>query len=289
VALTPEAHAGAIEVVDDSGEKIVLERPAKRIIALYGAYNEILAAMGLESRLVGRTSADRLPPSILAKPSIGTHMRPNVELVLALKPDLIVQGAGRRQAMMPVNQLRRQNLNVAVFNPISFSDLFSVVLRLGELTGEPGKAAGLVASLRTRLKAVKDRLKGVERRPTVFFEVRYPNLLAAGRRSIVNDVIEHAGGSNCVKVDKKLIRLNMEALILADPDFYIIQRGPMNRNPEPPAERPHFRILECVRKGRIMTVDEQVFSRPGPRSVEAVEQLAAFLHAESHKDLRTTK
>jgi len=283
------AQAGAIEIVDDSGRMIVLERPATRIIALYGAYNEILAAMGLESRLVGRTRADRLPPSILARPSIGTHMRPNVELVLALKPDLIVQGAGRRQAMMPVNQLRRQNLNVAVFNPVTFSDLFSVVSRLGALTGEPGRAAELVASLRTRLEAVKERLEGVTRRPKVFFEVRYPNLLAAGRRSIVNDVIEHAGGSNCVKVDKKLIRLNMEALISANPDFYIIQRGPMNRNPGPPSERPHFPILESVRKGRVMTVDEQLFSRPGPRSVEAVEQLADFLFGESHADRHTPK
>lgn len=283
------AQARAIEVVDDSGRKIVLERPAKRIIALYGAYNEILAAMGLESRLVGRTRADRLPPSILSRPSIGTHMRPNVELVLALKPDLIVQGAGRRQAMMPVNQLRSQNLNVAVFNPVTFSDLFSVVLRLGVLTGEPDRATALVASLRTRLKAVKEGLEGVTRRPKVFFEVRYPNLLAAGKRSIVNDVIEHAGGSNCVKVDKKLIRLNMEALISADPDVYVIQRGPMNRNPGPPSQRPHFGILESVREGRVMTVDEQVFSRPGPRSVEAVEQLADFLLGESHAEPRTSK
>ena len=81
------AWADEIHVKDDTGRELVLERPAERIIALYGAYNEILAAMGLEDRLVGRTKADVLPPSILSRPSIGTHMRPNVELVLALEPD----------------------------------------------------------------------------------------------------------------------------------------------------------------------------------------------------------
>lgn len=273
------ALATPVEVVDDAGRKIHLDRPAGRVIALYGAYNEILAAMGLESRIVGRTKADLLPPSIVPKPSIGTHMRPNVEIVLSLKPDLIIQSAGRREAMIPVNQLRSQGLNVAVFDPKSFSDLFSVVRRLGVLTGEPAAAEQLVSNLEDRLNRVKKLLRESSFRPKVVFEVRYPNLLCAGRNTIVNDVIEHAGGTNCVTGDKKMVRVDMELLISCSPDYYIIQRGPMNRDPQSPFNRPHFDVLEAIRNGRIMTVDEQVFSRPGPRSVEAVEQLARFIHA----------
>ncbi len=272
------ALAKAVEVVDDAGLTISLDRPAARIIALYGAYNEILAAMGLESRIVGRTKADLLPLSIVSKPSIGTHMRPNVEIVLSLKPDLIIQSAGRREAMVPVNQLRSQGLNVAVFDPNSFSDLFSVIRRLGLLTGEPAAAEQLVSNLEDRLKRVRDLLARSPARPKVFFEIRYPNLLCAGRKTIVNDVIEHAGGTNCVNADKRVVRTDMEFLISCNPDYYIVQRGPMNRDPQPPAGRPHFEVLEAVRSGRIMTVDEQEFSRPGPRSVEAVERLAQFIH-----------
>jgi iron complex transport system substrate-binding protein len=281
LATGTDSRAGNIHVEDDFGGTISLDSPAMRIIALYGAYNEVLAAMGLENRLVGRTKADRLPPSILSKPSIGTHMRPNVEMVLALKPDLIVQGAGRRQAMMPVIQLRNQGLRVAVFNPTTFDGLFSTIRRIGVLTGESARADRLIGSLQGRLAAVKRRLRGDPRRPRVFFEVRYPNLLAAGKRSIVNDVISRAGGVNCVTVDKKLVRMNMEALVSASPDYYIVQKGPMNRNPVPPRKRPHFTILEAVRTGRVANVDEQVFSRPGPRSVDAVEQLAAVLHPDA--------
>jgi iron complex transport system substrate-binding protein len=274
------ARANEIRVMDDAGFELVLARPAERIIALYGAYNEILAAMGLEDRLVGRTKADVLPPSILSKPSIGTHMRPNVELVLALKPDLIIQSLGRREATLVVEQLRRHGRTVAVFQPHSFTELFDVIERLGLLTGEPEAASGLIQSLRARLKAVEDRLRSIRRRPKVFFEVRYPNLLGAGRESIVNDVIERSGGMNCLDVHKKLVRIGMEALIESDPDVYVIQEGPMNRSPSSPADRSHFSVLEAVREGRILKVDEQVFSRPGPRSVDAVEALAAFLHPE---------
>jgi iron complex transport system substrate-binding protein len=70
----------------------------------------------------------------------------------------------------------------------------------------------------------------------------------------------------------------MEALIACNPEAYVIQRGPMNPNPGVPEARPHFGILRAVKEGRVLFVDEQVYSRPGPRSIDAVEELAAFLH-----------
>ena len=249
-----------------------------RIISLYGAYNEILAAIGLEDRIVGRTTADKEPPSILSKPSIGTHMRPNIEIILGLKPDLTIQSAGRNEALATVQQIEQEGIPVAVFDPSSFTELFDVIERLGILTGASVEAEQLIGRLQDRLNRIEVRLKGITHRPSVFFEVRYPNLLAAGQNSIVNDVIRYAGGDNCVKKEKKLMRIGMEALIECNPEAYIVQRGPMNQNPSDPSSRPHFQVLEAVKKGRILVVDEQVYSRPGPRSVDAVEQLAAFLH-----------
>lgn len=271
------AQTLCIQIIDDQGQKLTLAHPARRIIALYGAYNEILAAMGLEDRLVGRTKTDSLPPSILAKPSIGTHMRPNIELILGLKPDLIIQSAGRRDAMLIVEQLRKEGIKVAVFNPASFDELFSVIKRLGILTGEGVGAKKLISSMQSRLQKIKYNLKNITVRPKVFFEVRYPNLLGAGKGSIINDIIKKAGGINCIENHKKLVRLGMEALIKRNPDVYIIQRGPMNKNPSQPAQRPHFQVLRAVRDNKILMVDEQLFSRPGPRSIIAVEQLAVFL------------
>jgi iron complex transport system substrate-binding protein len=115
-------------------------------------------------------------------------------------------------------------------------------------------------------------------RPSVFFEVRYPNLLGAGQQSIVNDVILKAGGINCLPNSKKLVRINIETLVGYNPEVYVVQRGPMNRNPADPKSRPNFRVIKAVDEGRVLFVDEHIFSRPGPRSVEAVERLASFLH-----------
>ncbi len=278
---TSSPKAFGVEVIDDLGQSIRLASPAQRIIALYGAYNEILAALGLADRIVGRTKADKIPPIIISRPVIGTHMRPNIEIVLGVRPDLALQMAGRQEALDAVQQLRREGLQVAVFNPSTFSDLFSVIARIGILTGEPGRAKSLIAALRLRLDRAREGFDASESRPTVFFEVRYPNLLGAGRTSIVNDIISRAGGRNVIDVEKKLVRMNMEALIGLNPDAYLVQRGPMNQDPSHPSSRPHFQVLRAIRDRRVLIVDEQVYSRPGPRCVDAVEELAVFLHAET--------
>ena len=279
--VTPPAFSAAeVRVTDDLGQVIALKEPARRIISLYGAYSEILFAIGAGDRLIARTTADRFPQSILDKPSVGTHLRPNMELVLGLQPDLIIHAVGRKHGHEVIRQIQQKGLTVAVFQPRNFSELFSVIDRLGILTGEEENAQALVNGQISRLGQIDLRMAKSKDRPKVFFEVRYPNLLAAGQGSIVNDVILKAGGVNCLPNEKKLVRINIETLIDYDPDVYVVQKGPMNRNPGSPESRPNFQVLRAVQQGRVFFVDEYVFSRPGPRSVEAVEQLAAYLHPE---------
>ncbi len=282
--VTPTTVSAAeVRVTDDLGQVIALKEPAQRIISLYGAYSEILFAIGAGDKLVARTRADRFPPSILDKPSVGTHLRPNMELVLGLQPDLIIHAVGRKHGHEVIRQIQQKGFTVAVFQPRNFTELFSVIDRLGILTGEEANAQGLVKGQSSRLRQIDLRLAQSKDRPKVFFEVRYPNLLGAGQGSIINDVILKAGGLNCLPNEKKLVRINIETLIDYDPDVYVVQKGPMNRNPGSPESRPNFQVLKAVQQGRVFFVDEYVFSRPGPRSVEAVEKLAAYLHPEIKK------
>ncbi|NDV21725.1 ABC transporter substrate-binding protein [Desulfovibrio sp. JC022] len=267
----------AVSITDDFGNEITLQAPAKRIVALYGSFNEILYAMDLGDRLVARTAADHYPEQIIKLPSIGTHMRPNPELIVALKPDLVLQMAGRSQAATALEPLKTRGIPCAMFQVASFEEMFSVINRLGVLTGKPGAADKLIESMDTRLSAVLQKYVTSSVLPSVFFEIRYPNLLAAGQGSIVNDIIRRAGGFNCVGNHKKIVRMGEEELMRLNPQNYVYQSGRMNPSPVKPDERNHFKLIEAVRDKRILKVDESVFSRPGPRNVEAVEILADFL------------
>jgi iron complex transport system substrate-binding protein len=280
--------AAEIRVTDDLERPVVLAAPAKRVVALYGAMNEILAGMGLADRLVARTEADHEPAAIESLPVIGTHMRPNLERVLAVKPDLVLQVAGRDESRQTADELAGLGVPVAVFSIHDFPGLFAAIERIGTLTGQPEAASGLVASLRQRLDRVAAATgpDAAGKRPTVFFEARSGSLLTAGRGSMVDAVISAAGATNAVTQEKRLVRLADEELLRLAPDVCLTQRGPMNPEAKPMAERQDYAALPCVARGRAYVVDEATFSRPGPRSVEAVEQLARLLAAPAAKEAR---
>lgn len=271
----PGTALAEVSITDDQGREIRLDAPATRIIALYGAFNEILADLGCADQLIARTAADDFPPSIVAKPSIGTHLRPNAELILGLGPDLVIQLGGRGEAMEPVRFLEQRGLTVAVFELENFEQLFSVMERLGTLTGTADQARERVITMRSELADIE--AQNTTPRPRVFFEARYPTLLAAGQGSMVSEIISRAGGENCVTAPDKLVRLGEEELLRLAPDIYLIQQGPMNPQPVHMNERPLFRTLACVASDQVHTVDQKIFSRPGPRSLEAVRQLATII------------
>ena len=276
LVLIGSADLRAAQIRDDRGQVISLAAPPQRLVSLYGGLTEILMALGLKDRIVAHIQGDE---SLTNIPTVGTHLQPNVEMILALKPDLVLQG-GVPKGMPALKKLEVEGVPVAMFAPHDFPGLFSLIQRLGALTGKEEAAVALNRGLEDRLKQVAERLKG--RKPVqVFFEVRYLNLLAAGRGSMVNDIITRAGGVNIVENPQRLAPFGLEALLQADPEVYVIQQGPMNKSPEDIYSRPYFQELRAVKSRRVLVVAESLFSRPGPRSAEAVEQLARFLHPEA--------
>jgi len=258
----------------------VLARPAARVIALYGAFNEILDGLGRAELIVARTNADKLPARIIKLPVIGTHMRPNIEAVLAQKPDLVLQMAGRKEASLPVDALRKRGLRVAMFRAASFAELMSVIRRVGILTGSEAQAEAMVRGLEARLTSLDAKIGQTTQRPRVFFEVRSPNMYSVGQGSLVTELIARAGGVNCVEERGKFARLSEEEVIRLAPEAYVIQRGPMNPAPLPLSKRPRLRTIPAASNGKTWFVDERRYSRPGPRNIDAVEELALLLHPE---------
>ena len=270
------ARAGCVE--DDTGARVCVEKTRPRVISLYGAFTELLWEIGGGDLLVARTRNDRSIPEVRELPSVGTGLKPNVEHVMALRPDLVVARAGRA-ARRAVESLRSRGLHVAAFDPRGLDDLYRTVERLGVLAGREAEARALVERLRERMGALR-RLTAAARPVRVVYEVRSQPLTVAGQDSLMTEIIEAAGGVNAVPVRKKILMLDVEALLRMDPEAYIVQEGPMNRNPMPPSERPHLGALRAVRDGRVLVVDEARFARPGPHVAEAAESLARFLHPE---------
>jgi iron complex transport system substrate-binding protein len=274
----PGAWANPVSVTDDLGQTITLAAPAQRVIPLYGAFTEVLSTIGAGNQLVARTEADQETPEILHLPAVGTHMRPNVEMIIALKPDLVIQSASRLMASPEIQRVIDAGIPVAVFAPNTFAEIFHTMERLGILTGRETAARDLVGQMTRRLASVQQHLAGVSRRLRVFFEVRAEPLSAAGRESLVQEILDAVNVENVVTVNKAIVSMDLERLLVENPDVYVVQRGPMNRNPVDPRERQHFDRIRAIQEGKVIFVEEPLYSRPGPRCVDAVEQLAAALY-----------
>ncbi len=277
LCLTMPAKGQEIRVVDDTGYELVLPKPAQRVIGLYGALSELMLALDLGHTLVGRTAADINVEGLKHLQAVGTHMRPNPELIVSLKPDVVLQFLGRKEASTLGLGLRKLGVPVLLFRLESFEDINSVLLRLGALGGAQAKAQALVQSYTSRIGFLRTLLMD-EPRVSLFYEVRYPNLLGAGGKSIVTDIMSVAGGRNVLTSSDRVVRLNEESLLLKNPEAYIIQTGPMNPDPKPLEQRPHYTQLQAVQNNRVLWVRELNFARPGPRAIDAAEQLARWLH-----------
>lgn len=278
VLLAVEA-GGAACIADDTGEQVCVEAPPSRVISLYGAFTEILWELGMRAELVARTSNDTTVPELERLPSLGTGLRPDLEHLSALRPDLVVSRAGKSSAAV-LETLRRRGIRVAAFDPGSVEGLESTVNRLGTLCGRTAAAGLLVSRVRSHLRTVEETVGNPPRRLRVVYEVRADPLTVAGAGGLVDEIIRRAGASNAVESPGKLVVLDPEALLRLDPDAYVVQEGPMNRKPPAPRDRPHLRLLRAVREGRTLEVEEERFSRPGPRVGEAVESLSRFLYPE---------
>ncbi len=264
----------------------------RRIVSAAPGITETLFALGLGDRVAGVSDYCHYPPEASRLPKVGGYLRPDVEAIVALRPDLtIVQYAPNRV----VEQLRRMNFDVLELEHGDLEHSLDMIKIIGERAGAPGRAAGLVRDMRDRLDAVRRRTARLPRRSLLFLVGRSPGrlegLVAVGKGSFLNQLIEIAGGVNALAgAPVPYPKISLETVLALNPDA-ILDMGDMGgANAITPEHRreivalwgrhPHLR---AVRDKRVYPVDSDIFVIPGPRMAEAAEAFAAMLHPESRQ------
>lgn len=257
----------------------------QRIISLYGGLTETLYALGLAPRIVGVVNSDDYPPDVRSKARVGTHFNPSIEKILSLNPDLVLAKNRRGRTAEALTYLEKAGISIFTADPHTIDDFFTLLKTLGKRFGCQERAARLIRKYRQKLKKEQRKVTSKKRGEKVFFEVRYHDhaLIAAGAKSIVNEIIKLAGGINMVTAPRQHVNYNIETLLGKQPDIYIVQRGPMNKSPLP-GRRPLFKDLDAVRSGQVFCVDEKKYSRFGPRTIDAIIELTEIIHPEHHQN-----
>lgn len=265
-------------LTDDDGVSLTLRSAPERIVTWGPSNTEILFALGVGARIVGVSGPfDDHPAEARDIEEIGGRggVEPNVERVVALDPDLVLNGFLGGEEWKG----RLRDLGVPVFSIYAedFDDLLKDIRTVGRLVGVPTAADSLTGDMAAREREIQAAV-AVEPRVTCFLEAGYPELYTVGPQDFPYDLLRRAGCEPVTEEAGAPYPLwSIERLVADDPEVYILT-SEAGTSPMQVAERPGFAGIAAVRAGRVYLIDSDLVTRPGPRVIEGMEQLAGFLH-----------
>ncbi len=271
-----------IVMTDGLGRTVTLAAPAQRVISLAPSNTEILFAVGAGGQVVGRDNFSNYPPEALELPGLGDFMGFSIEQMVALQPDLVLLAEIHPPEL--VKSLEDAGLTVYYLkNPLTIEEMYPMLITVGELTGHKAEAEALVSRLSVRVAAVQQKLAGIERRPTVFYEIDGTDPSkpwTTGSGTFIDTLLEMAGAENVGRaMGSQYGQMSIEALLEADPDFILLGDANFGVTPEQVAARAGWNELTAVKEGRVLPFNDDLASRPGPRLVDGLEELVRILHA----------
>ncbi|PSW06596.1 ABC transporter substrate-binding protein [Photobacterium lipolyticum] len=231
----------------------------ERIVLLAPAAGDILIKLGAQDKVVGVTRNNHDFPEAL---QVGSHIKPNIELLKGLDPDLLIISSNRFFSQQMTELIKAETI---IYDPLNLDEILQQVARFGGVVDKQSEATQLI----NELTDIRKQIKPLQDKPSVVFEVTESPFIIAGQRSIVNGIIEEAGGKLFAPSDRKIAKYNVESVLYSNPEYYIYQVGPMNKRPTPPLERPNYKILSS----KVIKVDQLRFSRATTESFKFALEL----------------
>jgi iron complex transport system substrate-binding protein len=263
-------------VKDELNREIAVAPQPQRIISLAPSLTEMLFALGLDHRIIGVTSYCNYPPAAKSKESVGNTLQPNLERIIALKPDLVIVTTSSQLENF-TRQLDQLQIPVYVSNPRTVREVFASLKRLGEVTGTAANADKVAGELEARLNAVTARV-ATQPKPKTLFLVQDTPLIVPGRDTFLHDLIELAGGASITADVTGWPQFSRETAIARAPEIIIDPGHADTRVLAEKVLRADYATTPAIKQNRIIRLDPDLTNRPGPRLLDALEQLARALH-----------
>ena len=263
--------APAIQVTDDRGRTVTLPRQPQRIVSLLPSLTEAVCALDQCHRMVGVDRYSNWPEAITRLPQVGGGLDPNIEAIVALRPDVVLMATSSRASA------RLESLGVAVvaLEPKTHADVQRVLGKIGQVLAVPD-AQRVWRRIDAAVEAAAQSVPPAARGARVYFEVnRGP--YGAGTSSFIGETLTRLGARNILPAALgPFPKLNPEYVVRADPDLIMVGA----RSVEGLAERPGWGSLRALREQRLCVFspeESDVLVRPGPRMAEGARLMAGCL------------
>jgi iron complex transport system substrate-binding protein len=260
-----------------------------RIVSTAPGFTETLFALGLGDKVVGVSRYCNYPAAAQKLPRVGTYLKPSVERIAALRPDLVLM---HEELSAEREQLERLGLRVLTLRNVTLPQILQTIQRIGDATGTATQAKQLLAGIETQFARVRSKLGSRVPRTLLFIVGRntgtLENLVVTGKGSWLNEVMQVAGGRNAMGDGLVAYpKLSLEGVLRLDPDVIVDMGDMADTRSVPPQKIREVKALwstqstlRSVRAQRIFAVAADLFVVPGPRVGECAEAFARMLHPE---------
>lgn len=277
-----QATTYPMTITDSTGRNVTINSEPKRIVSLAPSNTEILYFLGLGDRLVGDTDWCDYPEQAKQVAKVGGFKDPSLEKIIALQPDLIL-ATEMHAAILP--SLEAAGLKVLIFSPTTLDETFDSMITIGRAAGIENQATTIIGGLRGRVNKVTAKAAAIpeNQRITVYCEIWYQPLMSVGKNTLINQIINLAGGKNVTEDSSEPYpQISEEVIIARNPQVMINSYG-MDTTFITPAEiaaRKGWQNLAFIKNNRIYTIESDLLTLAGPRIILGLEQMQACLYPE---------
>jgi iron complex transport system substrate-binding protein len=267
------ATAYPLTLTDDLGRKVTLKAEPKRIVSVLPSTTEVVCALGVCDRLVGVDDYSDFPAQVTKLPKVGGLYNPNIEAMVALKPDLVLVS----QYGKLTDSLEAAGITVIAVNPETYEEVFTKTLTIGKLLNREAQAKTMVINMRRDIARVEILARNAVKKPTAYYEID-PTPYTVGPNSFIGVLLTKAGATNIIPASLgDFPKISPELVVQGNPQLIL------GLDAATAKARPGWAGIAAVKSGRVLKIPadlETLLGRPGPRLPQALAGLARLVHPE---------
>ncbi|MEO7402621.1 MAG: helical backbone metal receptor, partial [Burkholderiales bacterium] len=262
----------ARSVIDDTGTRVTVVAPARRIVTLAPNLAALAASAGAGDRIVGVSSYSDAAAAA-GRPIVSSPGRVDLEQLIALRPDLVLAwGSGNPPRALA--RLAARGVPVYVTEPRTLEDLARTVRAIGRLAGTDSTAESAARQFEEEVAAITASRAALERRNTrVFIEISADPMMTVSGAHLIADLVKRCGGTNVFAASAFLTaRIGTEDLVRAAPDL-ILTSAVLSPPDVARAWASRRRTVAAVRDGRVLRLDSMSLHRQDLQVTEALRSI----------------
>ncbi|MEW9699698.1 ABC transporter substrate-binding protein [Paenibacillus sp. SI8] len=272
-----------LKLKDATGKEFTFEKAPERIVSVSPAETEGLFALGLADQIVGVSDFDDYPDAAKSKPKMGSIVKPNQEALIAANAGVVFTGVSMKADT--VEKLRAMNLNVFKVEPKTLDEAIADIQTFGLITDHQEQAEKVVAKMKADRQKVVDAVKDVKSELKKKVYIEFSPGWTVGSGEFMDELIQLAGGVNVAADTKGWQQISEEKIIQQNPNVILYAQGFVDDKTKKPLDeiiraRSGWEQIDAVKNKRVIGVDQNLLSRPGPRMTDGLLEMAKGIYPE---------